>query len=113
MFVIACFIVAAPIAWYVVDMRLQKYSECINMDWWVFVVALVIILAYHPEACRHPQLACRQRKPHRCRQRRVKRPELFYKGFKKNIKNHPLGFCWEGENIYIIGMGRRQVKRDQ
>ena len=43
--VVACFIVAAPVAWYVVDKWLQKYPEHIDMDWWVFVVALVMVLA--------------------------------------------------------------------
>lgn len=43
--VLACFIVAAPVAWYVVDMWLQNYHERIDLDWWVFVVALVIVLA--------------------------------------------------------------------
>ena len=42
--VVACFIVATPLAWYVVDKWLQKYPERIDIYWWVFVVALLMIM---------------------------------------------------------------------
>ncbi len=42
--VVACFIAATPVAWYVVDKWLQKYPERIDIYWWVFVVALLMIM---------------------------------------------------------------------
>ena len=42
--VVACFIVAVPVAWYVVDRWLQKFPERVDMEWWVFVVAFVIVM---------------------------------------------------------------------
>ena len=42
--IVACFIVAVPVAWYVVDRWLQKFPERVDMEWWVFVVAFVIVM---------------------------------------------------------------------
>ncbi len=42
--VVSCFIAAVPVAWYVVDMWLQKFPERVDMEWWVFVVAFVIVM---------------------------------------------------------------------
>ncbi len=42
--VVACFIAAVPMAWYVVDRWLQKFPERVDMEWWVFVVAFVIVM---------------------------------------------------------------------
>ncbi|MBR5484098.1 MAG: FtsX-like permease family protein [Alistipes sp.] len=42
--VVACFIAATPVAWYVVDKWLQQYPERIDIYWWVFVVALLMIM---------------------------------------------------------------------
>ncbi len=43
--VVACFIAATPVAWYVVDKWLQQYPERIDIYWWVFVVALLMIMS--------------------------------------------------------------------
>ena len=42
--VVACFIVAVPVAWYVVDRWLQNFAQRIELHWWVFVVAFVIVM---------------------------------------------------------------------
>ncbi len=42
--IVACFIVAVPVAWYIVDRWLQKFPERVDMEWWVFVVAFVIVM---------------------------------------------------------------------
>ena len=42
--VVACFIVTVPVAWYVVDRWLQNFAQRIELHWWVFVVAFVIVM---------------------------------------------------------------------
>ena len=42
--IVACFIVAVPVAWYVVDRWLQNFAQRIELHWWVFVVAFVIVM---------------------------------------------------------------------
>ena len=42
--VVACFIAAVPVAWYVVDRWLQNFAQRIELHWWVFVVAFVIVM---------------------------------------------------------------------
>ena len=42
--VCGCFIVAAPVAWWVVNSWLQQFASRIPIYWWVFVVAFVIVM---------------------------------------------------------------------
>ena len=42
--VCGCFIVAAPVAWWVVNRWLQQFASRIPIYWWVFVVAFVIVM---------------------------------------------------------------------
>ena len=43
--VLASFIVAAPVAWYIVQSWLERYPNRIEMPWWIFAVALILVLA--------------------------------------------------------------------
>ncbi|MBQ2132975.1 MAG: FtsX-like permease family protein, partial [Bacteroidales bacterium] len=43
--VLASFIVAAPIAWWIVQRWLEQFANRIAMPWWIFAVALVAVLA--------------------------------------------------------------------
>ena len=42
--VCACFVVAAPVAWWIVNRWLQQFASRIPIYWWVFVVAFVIVM---------------------------------------------------------------------
>ena len=42
--VCGCFIVAVPVAWWVVNRWLQQFASRIQIYWWVFVVAFVIVM---------------------------------------------------------------------
>lgn len=59
--VIAAFILAAPLAWYLLDTYLDRYTIRITIDWWIFplagVVALVFALAIVSEQARRAALA--------------------------------------------------------
>jgi putative ABC transport system permease protein len=43
--VLASFIVAAPVAWWIVHRWLEQFANRIAMPWWIFAVALVAVLA--------------------------------------------------------------------
>jgi putative ABC transport system permease protein len=43
--VLASFIVAAPMAWWIVHRWLEQFANRIAMPWWIFAVALVVVLA--------------------------------------------------------------------
>ena len=43
--VLASFIVAAPVAWWIVQRWLEQFANRIPMPWWIFVVALFAVLA--------------------------------------------------------------------
>ena len=42
--VCGCFIVAAPVAWWITNRWLQQFASRIPIYWWVFVVAFVIVM---------------------------------------------------------------------
>ena len=43
--VLVSFVVAAPVAWWIVQHWLERYANRIAMPWWIFVVALIAVLA--------------------------------------------------------------------
>ena len=43
--VLGCFVVAAPIAWYFTSRWLEQFANRIASPWWIYVVALVVVLA--------------------------------------------------------------------
>lgn len=43
--VFVCFAIAAPLSWYCVDRYLQSFAYRMPVYWWVFVIALLIVLA--------------------------------------------------------------------
>ncbi len=43
--VLVSFVVAAPVAWWIVQRWLEQFANRIAMPWWVFVVALIAVLA--------------------------------------------------------------------
>ena len=43
--VLASFIVAAPVAWWIVQRWLEQFANRIPMPWWVFVASLFVVLA--------------------------------------------------------------------
>ena len=43
--VLVSFVVAAPVAWWIVQRWLEQFANRIPMPWWVFVVALIAVLA--------------------------------------------------------------------
>lgn len=42
--VLGCFFVAAPIAWYFTSRWLEQFANRIAMPWWIYLVALVVVL---------------------------------------------------------------------
>lgn len=40
-----CFIIAAPIAWYITSRWLEQYANRIAMPWWIYLVSLLAVLA--------------------------------------------------------------------
>ena len=42
--VCACFVVAAPVAWWVVNRWLQQFTNRIPIYWWVFAVAFILVI---------------------------------------------------------------------
>lgn len=46
--VVVAFIIALPFAWYAIDQWLQDFAYKVNIEWWVFVLAglLVLLIAY-------------------------------------------------------------------
>ena len=40
-----CFVVAAPVAWYITSRWLEQFANRIAQPWWLYIVALVIVLA--------------------------------------------------------------------
>ena len=43
--VLSSFIVAAPVAWWIVLRWLEQFANRIAMPWWIFVVALIAVMA--------------------------------------------------------------------
>ena len=43
--VLGCFVVAAPVAWYITSRWLEQFANRIASPWWIYVVALVVVLA--------------------------------------------------------------------
>ena len=43
--VISCFVVAAPVAWYITSRWLEQFANRIASPWWIYLVALVVVLA--------------------------------------------------------------------
>ena len=41
---LCCFVVAAPVAWYICDRWLQQFANRIAMPWWLFALVLLIIM---------------------------------------------------------------------
>lgn len=44
--VIISFVLAAPFAWYLLDQYLERYTIRVNVQWWIFPVVGVIVLAF-------------------------------------------------------------------
>ena len=42
--VLGCFFVAAPVAWYFTSRWLEQFANRIAMPWWIYLVALVVVL---------------------------------------------------------------------
>ena len=40
-----CFVVAAPVAWYITSRWLEQFANRIAQPWWLYIAALVIVLA--------------------------------------------------------------------
>ncbi|MBR2400787.1 MAG: ABC transporter permease [Tidjanibacter sp.] len=40
-----CFVVAAPVAWYITSLWLESFANRIAQPWWLYIAALVIVLA--------------------------------------------------------------------
>ena len=40
-----CFVVAAPVAWYITSRWLEQFANRIASPWWIYVVALAVVLA--------------------------------------------------------------------
>ena len=43
--VVACFVVAAPVAWYITSRWLEQFANRIAQPWWLYLAALVLVLA--------------------------------------------------------------------
>ncbi|MBR3794060.1 MAG: ABC transporter permease [Alistipes sp.] len=43
--VVGCFVVAAPVAWYITSRWLEQFANRIAQPWWLYIAALVIVLA--------------------------------------------------------------------
>ena len=43
--VLGCFVVAAPVAWYITSRWLESFANRIAQPWWIYVVALAVVLA--------------------------------------------------------------------
>ena len=43
--VLGCFVVAAPVAWYITSRWLEQFANRIASPWWIYVVALIVVLA--------------------------------------------------------------------
>ncbi|MBO7183045.1 MAG: hypothetical protein J6V49_02820, partial [Bacteroidales bacterium] len=43
--VLLCFIVAAPVAWYIASHWLGQFVNRITLPWWMFLVVLAIIMS--------------------------------------------------------------------
>ena len=43
--VLGCFVVAAPVAWYITSRWLESFANRIASPWWIYVAALVVVLA--------------------------------------------------------------------
>ncbi|MBR2442817.1 MAG: ABC transporter permease [Rikenellaceae bacterium] len=40
-----CFVVAAPVAWYITSRWLESFANRISQPWWLYIAALVVVLA--------------------------------------------------------------------
>ena len=43
--VLGCFVFAAPVAWYITSRWLEQFANRIASPWWIYVVALAVVLA--------------------------------------------------------------------
>ena len=43
--VVGCFVVAVPVAWYITSRWLESFANRIAQPWWLYITALVIVLA--------------------------------------------------------------------
>ena len=43
--VLGCFVVAAPVAWYISSRWLEQFANRIAQPWWLYIVALAVVLA--------------------------------------------------------------------
>ena len=43
--VLICFVVAAPLSWYVSDLYLSTFAYRMPMHWWIFALSLAVVLA--------------------------------------------------------------------
>ncbi len=43
--VLGCFVVAAPVAWYITSRWLEQFANRIASPWWIYLVALAVVLA--------------------------------------------------------------------
>ena len=45
--VLIAFVIACPVAWFVMNKWLQDFAYRINISWWVFVLAGILALSLH------------------------------------------------------------------
>ncbi len=43
--VVGCFVVAAPVAWYITSRWLEQFANRIAQPWWLYIAALAVVLA--------------------------------------------------------------------